>query len=468
MAPLARILLAHDDAELAGTLTTALTGEGYDVTAAPAAADDLLAALAGDAYDLLVLETASGDAGLELLARLQADGRHEALPMLVLSPLPAAEGSGRALGLGAADFLTRPFAVADVVARAKARLRAGRELNLARAEARSRSELIEILREIASSLSPEEIYAVLGISRCSILIRGDDPGAATVVAAFENPMLRNLRVDLRRYPEIRQAFETGEIVLSDSIDSDPIFAATREEWRRTGTQVETTSALVIPFTLGSERVGVFYLRTTGPVAVLNRLDVRFADQVIRSAATTIERAYQVQEAFEGHRELRALADTDPLTGLANRRALEARLARELEQAARYPTALSCLMVDVDEFKALNDTWGHQAGDQVLTQLAALFQREQRALDLVARMGGEEFCILLPLTGSAGARLFADRILRRVAGHAFGSAQRPLSVTVSIGIATWPDDRITDGASFLDLADQNLLKAKADGRNRYRD
>lgn len=476
MAPAARILLAHDDHAFGRTLTWILNEHGYEVTHSSTSADEVFDVLNGASHDLLVLETASGEAGLHLLSRIKADDRWEALPVLMLSPLPPEEGSVEALGLGASDFMGRPFRVREILARIKARLRAGRELNRARAEARSRSEMIEILREIASSLSPDEIYQILvrrvaqglGISRCAILLRGKDPDVGTVVAAFENPVLRNLRVDLRRYPEIRRALETGEIVLSDSIESDPLYQATREEWARTGQKVDTTSALAIPFTVGDERVGVFFLRTSGQDVVLNQLDLQFADQVITSAVTTIGKAYEVQEAFRGQTRLRELAETDPLTALPNRRALEDRMVHELEQAARYATVLSCLMLDVDGFKTVNDTHGHQAGDLVLSQLAALLKREQRAMDMVARFGGEEFCILVPLTGPGGARLLADRILRRVAGERFGPPGVALPLTVSIGIATYPDERITDSVSLLRVADQNLLKAKADGRNRYRD
>jgi two-component system cell cycle response regulator len=130
--------------------------------------------------------------------------------------------------------------------------------------------------------------------------------------------------------------------------------------------------------------------------------------------------------------------------------------------------VSCLMLDLDHFKKLNDTYGHELGDQVLTQLADLLRREQRAMDVLARVGGEEFVVLLPETGLRGSRIYAERILRRVSSATFGTASTPVQLTVSIGIATYPDDRVTDGDSLLRLADVNLLRAKADGRNRYRD
>ena len=90
------------------------------------------------------------------------------------------------------------------------------------------------------------------------------------------------------------------------------------------------------------------------------------------------------------------------------------------------------------------------------------------VDLIARYGGEEFVVLLPETGASGARIFAERVLRRVAAQRFGDAEHPVQITLSMGLATVPDPRVTDPDSFLAVADANLLKAKADGRNRYRD
>lgn len=471
----ARILFAHDDATFGRTLTWILNEHDYQVTPS-AASEALFTPLDGEPWDLLVLETADGEAGLDLLKRIKENDRHADLPVLLLSPLDPEEGSITGLGLGAADVLAPPFKAREILARIKAQLRAGRALNRARAEARSRAEMVGILREIASTLTPDEIYMILvrrvaqglGISRCSILLAGPDPGTATVVAAYENPVLRNLRVDLERYPEIQRAIETNTVVLIGQVESDPLYSATRESWKAEGHRVDTTSALAIPFTLKGEQVGVFFLRTSGEDAVLTELDLQFADQVIRSAVGSIEKAYDLEEAVADHRHLRQMAENDPLTGLHNRRALEQRIGREMEQAARYQTVLSCLLIDVDNFKETNDRYGHQVGDRVLSQLAGLLRREQRAIDVVARYGGEEFCVVLPLTGSSGARILADRILRRVSTEKFGDPDRPITVTVSIGIATYPDDRITDGQALLRVADDNMRKAKSDGKNRYRE
>ena len=108
------------------------------------------------------------------------------------------------------------------------------------------------------------------------------------------------------------------------------------------------------------------------------------------------------------------------------------------------------------------------GDQILRQIAALLKREQRSPDAVARYGGEEFVVLLPETTLVESRSFAERVLRRVAEFDFGESSRPVRVTISIGLASYPDERVTDGDSLLRLADTHLYRAKTEGRNRFRD
>jgi diguanylate cyclase (GGDEF)-like protein len=233
-------------------------------------------------------------------------------------------------------------------------------------------------------------------------------------------------------------------------------------------EITTTSVLVIPFSLRGERAGVFFLRTGPGDPPLDEMDLRFAGRVVESAASAIERALAHDEAAQREQTMRQLAETDPLTGLLNRRTFDGKLAEEVDRATRYGTVLSCLMIDIDHFKSTNDTYGHHAGDRVLMQFAELLGREQRSMDIVARYGGEEFVVVLPETGSAGARLFAERVLRRVQAKSFGEAGAAIPITVSIGIATFPDERATDAEALLRLADRNLLRAKSDGRNRYRD
>ena len=456
------------DQTFARTLSRLLAENGYEA-ATLSTGEGLLEYLAVRAVDLVLLDLAlPGQDGFSVLELLRRSPEHHDLPVIALTNGPLEDTSVRALGLGASDVIGKPVRVRELLARIRVHLRAGRTLNQARAEARSQAALVGLLREITTNLPPQELFQVLvrqvaaglRIPRCSILFGRPGAEHLTVAAASEDPMLKDLSVDLARYPEIRRALDTGEVLLVEDTTSDPVYRGVAGH--------ATTSSLVLPFSIRGERAGVFFLRTGAGDPPLDEADLRFAGRVVESAASAIEKSLDHVDGTRREEAMRQLAETDPLTGLLNRRAFDERLTLEVERAARYRTVLTCAMLDIDHFKAANDTHGHQAGDRILVQFAEMLRREQRSIDVVARYGGEEFVVLLPETGNAGARLFAERILRRVANTTFGEPGAPTPITISIGLATFPDDRATDGDSLLGLADRNLLRAKADGRNRYRD
>jgi two-component system cell cycle response regulator len=161
-----------------------------------------------------------------------------------------------------------------------------------------------------------------------------------------------------------------------------------------------------------------------------------------------------------------MAITDALTGLFNRRYMESHLGTLVEQAASRAKPLAVLVLDIDYFKSINDTHGHDAGDDVLREFALRIKKSIRGIDLACRYGGEEFVVVMPETDMAVAAMVAERLRRRIATEPFGIQQgsRNLTVTISIGIAALggKDD---NAASLLKRADQALYRAKRDGRNR---
>src|SRR5688500_15028709 len=136
----------------------------------------------------------------------------------------------------------------------------------------------------------------------------------------------------------------------------------------------------------------------------------------------MQRAHLVEVTKADNARLEALSRTDPLTQLLNRRALHLQLATEVERVRRYNAPLSVLMIDVDGFKGVNDTYGHHAGDAVLAELSLLLGRAARSVDTVARYGGDEFVIAVPETGETGAMAFAERIRDKIASHQFEIGQ----------------------------------------------
>jgi diguanylate cyclase (GGDEF)-like protein len=164
-------------------------------------------------------------------------------------------------------------------------------------------------------------------------------------------------------------------------------------------------------------------------------------------------ASDIDERFEA---LEQLAATDPLTGLANRRGCEKSIAGEISRAERERKPLSCIMLDIDRFKQVNDTMGHQAGDQVLREISAMLRQSVRAYDIVARWGGEEFLVILPGADLEAARQLAERIR-------LGVQKLPTrSVTISAGAAEFDSDY--DFEATLRTADRRMYEAKAAGRN----
>jgi diguanylate cyclase (GGDEF)-like protein len=161
-------------------------------------------------------------------------------------------------------------------------------------------------------------------------------------------------------------------------------------------------------------------------------------------------------------ELARLVYTDPLTGLPNRRHFSERFEAEVARVGRYGGSFTLGVLDCDHFKDYNDRHGHPAGDDALRELGILLREQLRASDSVARLGGEEFAVLMVGTDPAMAAMVAGRLRARIAGHVFGATGD--SLTVSIGLASAPEDAKTPDLLFF-LADQALYAAKAQGRNR---
>lgn len=193
---------------------------------------------------------------------------------------------------------------------------------------------------------------------------------------------------------------------------------------------------------------------------------------LRLAVSLLEEGSQAQKKYESrleahqklleerNRELRVQSITDELTGVLNRRAFEERLDEEVARADRYAAPLSLALLDIDHFKPFNDAFGHQAGDDVLREVAALLQRNSRSSDIVARYGGEEFAIILPSTAGTHASRMAERYRQAVQWADW--ELRP--ITVSIGISSWSDQADTPD-DLVERADKALYLSKESGRNR---
>jgi diguanylate cyclase (GGDEF)-like protein len=167
---------------------------------------------------------------------------------------------------------------------------------------------------------------------------------------------------------------------------------------------------------------------------------------------------------ESVRRLEQLATTDGLTGCLNKRTFLDELQKRMKAAERFGKRLSLIVTDIDHFKRVNDTYGHAVGDKVIRALGEILRGLKRGTDIVARFGGEEFCILCEETDARGAVLLAERVREQLGQRTFESELGSFNVTCSLGVAAYPDDAADDGQLF-ELADKALYGAKQSGRNR---
>jgi two-component system, cell cycle response regulator len=487
------VLVLGGDPWTAGVLAWLLREHGYAVTTL-SEPRRLAEALEQVHPDLLLVDVEEAGTRMDrdALESIKADERWRDVPVIVALTLPSNGKSWSTLSLpqGADDYVAKPFRVPELLARIQTQLRAHQELRRARAalaEVRSQLEraredvasnrqIVDILHEVTRELSATEIYRVLArrvaralsLSHCSVVLANAGDAVGTVTASLDDAAATNLELKLSRYPEIATALETQRPVLVRDAATDPLFSEVRALWAAENVEVRIRSVLTLPFAIDRWRSGVLFLRTEKHERQLTMGDVQFADAVIHAAVAAIKRAQALESTRADNRRLEALATTDPLTRLLNRRALLERLSSEVDRAKRYQSTLTLLLLDVDHFKLINDTAGHLVGDGVLREIGGLIEGSVRTVDIAARYGGEEFVIILPETSTEGGVAFAERFRETIERYPFAaSGSDTLHLTASIGVATFPSPRVESTEDLFARADEALYRAKSGGRNQVR-
>lgn len=241
---------------------------------------------------------------------------------------------------------------------------------------------------------------------------------------------------------------TSPLILRPSPDRAEEFAASLP--------IRGPTWMAAPMTAHGRRLGFLLLGSDEPDA--------FDDASARLAQALANEAAAALENVRLFREVERLSTTDPLTGLHNRRHFDACAGAEFERSVRYDLQLSTVMLDIDHFKRVNDTRGHAAGDSVLAEVAKVCLNTLRVSDLDVRWGGEEFCFLLPETGSREAAALADRLRTAIAGLRFAAGDDEFSVTASLGVSE-RDGKHDTVEALVRRSDEALYAAKRAGRDR---
>ena len=449
----ARILVVDDVPANVKLLEARLSAEYFDVATATSGVEALALCERAEC-DIVLLDVMMPDMdGFEVCRKLKTNPTTHHIPVVMVTALDQPSDRVRGLEAGADDFLTKPVTDVALVSRVRSlarlkmvtdelRMRAltSKEIGIQSPERAAVAETgrggrILIVDDRPSSY--ERIMATLSAEH-TVDVQAD-PNEALFHAAEGNYELVIVSLGLKDFDGLRLCSQIRSLERTRNV---PILAVA---------EADNNARLVRGLEIG---VNDYLIRPIDKNEMLARVRTQ-----IKKKRYTERLRDNVQMSIE-------MAITDALTGLFNRRYMEMHLATLVEQAAARGKPIAALVLDIDYFKSVNDTHGHDAGDDVLREFSLRIRKAIRNIDLACRYGGEEFVIIMPETDMAVATMVAERIRRRIATEPFPIQQgtKQLEVTISVGIAALgqPGD---DAAAILKRADQALYRAKRDGRNR---
>jgi two-component system cell cycle response regulator len=449
----ARILVVDDVPANVKLLEARLSAEYFDVLTASNGAEALDMCSRSEC-DIILLDVMMPDMdGFEVCRRLKSNPATHFIPVVIITALDSPSYRVRGLEAGADDFLTKPVSDVVLIARVRSltrlkmmtdelRMRAITSLEIGM-EAPERSAIADkgvggrILLVDDRPSSYERLAPILAAEHTvDVEI---NPAEALFHAADGNYDLLIVSLSLENYDGLRLCSQARSLERTRQL---PILAIS---------DADNNARLLRGLEIG---VNDYLLRPVDKNELLAR-----ARTQIRKRRYTDHLRDNVQNSIE-------MAITDALTGLHNRRYMESHLATLGEQASTRAKPLSLMILDIDYFKSINDTYGHDAGDDVLREFAVRIRKSIRGIDLACRYGGEEFVIVMPETDVQVAGLIAERLRRSIASETFAvnKGTKRIDVTISIGLATL-DRKDEPVADVLKRADTALYRAKNDGRNR---
>jgi two-component system cell cycle response regulator len=416
--------------------------------------------------DLIILDVEmAGKNGLEVCRELKEGIVTRTIPVIMLSAHSEKSDVISGLHAGADDYIIKPIDADEVLARVDAHLRA--KSFYSGLERQDLLLLLELSETISASRNPmkilqtivEKITGVVEVARCSILSLSDS-GELHVKACSDLKKAKDIRLEMWRYPEISSAIESKKTVLINDMKSDPMLGPVRDQIKN----LPMNSVVVVPILKKQNIIGTFFLRTASPVkfGIDDRL-VNLCQLIANMSANALENAMLFESIKSNQSYLEDLAIRDGLTQLYNHQHFHTRLAEEFSRSRRYSTSLSCLFIDIDDFKKINDLFGHSYGDQVLRLVGDMIKVLVRESDVAARYGGDEFAILLPNTDREGAMELADRLRTNIRGHGFDQFKGD-RITLSIGISTHHDENMYSSDQVVQSADKAMYQAKNQGKD----
>jgi len=357
---------------------------------------------------------------------------------------------------------------------------------------RKLQQIFEIAKLLTQSLEIKEVYDKIldslflhfkKLEAGAILLRDESSGSLRQVATKVRDKRRSRKIHISRSIVGKAINQSKAVLITDSSTNGDGNLSEGVEVNR------IVSAMCVPLITKAGIRGVIYVYSSNSPQGFRKEDLFFITSISNPAAVAIENALlhdktkhseeelrrardeleakvreRTSELAEANAKLRDLSITDDLTGLFNRRYLVRALEAEFIRSIRYKRNFSVLLFDIDDFKQVNDRYGHGCGDAVLIRLASVIRGCLRSSDMVARYGGDEIAILLPETDKSKATEIAEKLRRLIEGTCFEWNGKTINITSTIGIATAPNDRIADWGDMLANADKALYRGKGIGKN----
>ena len=448
----ARVLIVDDIPTNVKLLQARLLAEYFEVVTASSGAQAIEICKTQD-IDIVLLDVMMPEMdGFTCCQMLKRDARTAHIPVVMITALDQPSDRVRGLESGADDFLTKPVDDIQLLARVKSLVRLKVLSDELRARARTSHQL-------ALEDATRTEYGI-GVDKGRILVIDTDRGRAERIEAF----LRNSHevTVLNEPSEAVFHMSGGEFelaIVSMALEGfDPLRICSQMR-----TVDQTRSIPIILVAEDSDRQQVVKALDLGVNDFIMRPIERH--ELAARVKTQIRRQRYTVELRESLNSTMAMAVIDELTGLYNRRYFERHLAMVLSKAQEQDRDMAVMLLDIDYFKPVNDTYGHDVGDAVLKEFATRLQRNIRGVDLACRYGGEEFVVVMPDTDARQANAVAERVRSAMADEAFAAgAAKPLHITVSVGLALNEQDGDTP-ETVTKRADIALYRAKRAGRNR---
>ncbi len=483
MAPKAHILLADDNKLVVKVNSSILEKEGYEVDVAWDGVEAV-----SRAYsllpDLIMLDIEMPKIkGYQVCRLLKDDPQTSWIPVIMLTGREQKSDMFWGLKTGADAYITKGFKPETLLEAVEGLLEKGKEAGQAREAARRRTREVteDYVIDKVMDLLDTKLYETTVLNEIAGLSVTLQDYSETIRSVFEiigklagynlGGLLLFEENDLFVYPNREYTDASLEEFYGALVDVAVGYAWERrgveelnpvvfnEELRVEGVEGQRAPACFhVPLTAQKKIVGVLLL--AGPATPAFKRDAPALLNLILNEVTMVLDNARLYESAK------RLAITDGLTRIYNHRFFQELFEKEYKRSDRYGTIFSLIMLDIDFFKRINDTYGHLYGDEILKEMADLVKGCLRTMDLLARYGGEEFAILLPETNLPEAVQTAERIRRAVESHDFmASHGKGLKVTVSQGVTCYPSAGITSRSDIVAKADSALYEAKESGRNR---